>query len=63
MLVGVRHRRRGGDAQAVFRFARPLIGEDWVSVPLVNGLMRFARLRPIFVKKTLPSYVPAGYRK
>jgi 6-phosphofructokinase 1 len=40
-----------------------LIGEDWVSVPLVNGLMRFARLKPIFAEKKLPAYVPVGHRK
>ena len=37
-------------------YARPLIGEDWVSVPLINGLQRFARLKPIFAEKKLPSY-------
>ncbi|MHB9038748.1 MAG: diphosphate--fructose-6-phosphate 1-phosphotransferase [Armatimonadota bacterium] len=43
-------------------YARPLIGEDWVSVPLVNGLMRFSRLEPIFAEKKLPDYVPMGHR-
>jgi len=43
-------------------YARPLIGEDWVSVPLVNGLMRFARLEPRFVEKKLNEYIPMGYR-
>lgn len=32
-------------------YARPLIGEDWPSVPLVNGLQRFARFKPIFAEK------------
>ena len=36
---------------------------DWVSVPLVNGLMRFARLKPMFADKKLPAYVPVGHRK
>jgi len=43
-------------------YARPLIGEDWVSVPLVNGLMRFARLKPIFADKKLSTYLPMGHR-
>ena len=43
-------------------YARPLIGEDWVSVPLVNGLMRFSRLEPIFAEKKLAKYVPMGHR-
>jgi 6-phosphofructokinase len=45
------------------RYARPLIGNDWVSVPLENGIMRFARLKPLFAEKKLPSYIPQGYRK
>ena len=32
-------------------YARPLIGEDWVNVPLVGGKQRFTRFKPIFVKK------------
>ncbi len=43
-------------------YARPLIGEDWPSVPLVNGLPRFARLKPIFAEKRLRPYVPQAYR-
>lgn len=44
------------------RYARPLIGDDWVSVPLVNGLQRFARLDLVFADVKLPRYVPAAYR-
>ncbi len=44
-------------------YARPLIGEDWVSIPLVDGLMRFAKLQPIFAEKRLPDYTPVGHRK
>lgn len=44
------------------KYARPLIGEDWVSVPLVNGLMRFAKMEPIFADKKLPAYTPMGHR-
>ncbi|MBM4037632.1 MAG: diphosphate--fructose-6-phosphate 1-phosphotransferase [Planctomycetes bacterium] len=43
-------------------YARPLIGEDWVSVPLVGGIQRFARLRPSFAEKRCPAYVPQAYR-
>ena len=45
------------------RYARPLIGDDWPSVPLVGGLQRFARLKPIFAEKHLPSYVLWAYRQ
>jgi len=44
-------------------YVRPLIGEDWVSVPLVNGLQRFARFKPIFAEKKLKEYVPQTYRE
>jgi 6-phosphofructokinase len=44
------------------RYARPLIGEDWPSVPLVSGLQRFTRFEPIFAEQKLPSYVPQAYR-
>jgi 6-phosphofructokinase 1 len=44
------------------RYAAPLIGDDWVSVPLVGGLQRFARLQPIFADARLKPYVPQGYR-
>ncbi len=38
------------------KYARPLIGEDWVSVPIINGSQRFAKLKPIFAEKKLPLY-------
>lgn len=44
------------------RYARPLIGDDWPDIPLVNGLQRFARLRRIPVPKKLPPYVPCNFR-
>jgi 6-phosphofructokinase 1 len=43
-------------------YARPLVGEDWVSVPMIHGRQRFARLAPKFVDKKLPAYVPQAYR-
>ncbi|OQB15016.1 MAG: Pyrophosphate--fructose 6-phosphate 1-phosphotransferase [Firmicutes bacterium ADurb.Bin193] len=45
------------------KYAKPLIGNDWVSVPLVDGIMRFAKLKPIFAEKKLGAYVPQGYRE
>ena len=44
-------------------YARPLIGEDWASVPVINGRQRFARLKPVFADKKLPNYIPEGDRK
>ena len=43
-------------------YAKPLIGSDWVSVPLEDGLMRFARLQPLFAEQKLDRYIPQGYR-
>ena len=43
-------------------YVRPLIGEDWVSVPIVNGIQRYARLKPIFAEKKLDKYIPEAYR-
>jgi ATP-dependent phosphofructokinase / diphosphate-dependent phosphofructokinase len=45
------------------RYARPLIGEDWVSVPMIGGIQRFARLSQVFAKKKLPGYIPQAYQK
>lgn len=44
-------------------YAQPLIGEDWVSVPTVGGLPRFARITQTFAPKKLAEYVPQTYRK
>ena len=44
------------------RYARPLIGDDWPSVPLVGGLQRVTRFEPVFAEKRLPAYVPQAYR-
>jgi 6-phosphofructokinase 1 len=45
------------------RYARPLVGEDWVSVPLVDGRPRYARIEPVFAQKRCNPYVPQAYRK
>jgi 6-phosphofructokinase len=45
------------------RYARPLIGDSWPAIPLVNGRQRFARLRPIFAGQMLPAYVPQATRR
>lgn len=48
---------------AFIRYARPLIGEDWASVPVVNGRQRFARFRPVFAGQKLDPYIPQALRK
>ena len=43
-------------------YVRPLIGEDWVSVPMINGRQRFAKMSPVFAEKKLPNYIPQAYQ-
>ncbi len=45
------------------RYARPLIGDDWPSIPLVDGRVRLARLKPVFADQKLPKYIPQADRK
>ena len=45
------------------RYAMPLIGRDWPSIPLVGGLQRFTRFKKVFADKMLEDYVPQGYRE
>jgi 6-phosphofructokinase 1 len=42
-------------------YARPLIGEDWPTIPLVDGRQRFTQFKPVFAEKRLPNYVPQAY--
>lgn len=44
-------------------YAKPLIGEDWPSTPMINGRQRLTRFEPIFADKKLPDYVLEGLRK
>jgi 6-phosphofructokinase 1 len=37
-------------------YARPLIGDNWPSIPLVDGRQRFAQLKPIMAEQKLPAY-------
>jgi 6-phosphofructokinase 1 len=45
------------------RYARPLLGDDWPSVPLVGGRVRLARLKSAFAEQKLPKYVPQADRR
>ena len=47
---------------AFLDYARPLIGEDWASVPVIDGRQRFTRFRPIFAERKLREYVPQTAR-
>ncbi len=43
-------------------YVRPLIGEDWVSVPVINGRQRFTQFKPVFADKKLSDYLPEAYK-
>jgi 6-phosphofructokinase 1 len=43
------------------RYARPLIGQNWPDIPLVDGLQRFARFEPVFAGKKCEEYTPQAY--
>lgn len=45
------------------RYAQPLLGEDMVSIPMVAGRQRLARLQPFFADKRLPDYTLEAVRK
>ena len=44
-------------------YARPLIGEDWVSIPLIGGRQRYTNFSGVFAEKKCPDYVPLAYRE
>lgn len=43
------------------RYAKPLIGESWPTIPLINGLQRFTRFTPVFADQKLNTYTPQAY--
>jgi ATP-dependent phosphofructokinase / diphosphate-dependent phosphofructokinase len=44
------------------RYARPLVGDDMISLPLVDGRQRLSRLQPIYASQKLVKYVPEADR-
>jgi 6-phosphofructokinase 1 len=43
-------------------YARPLVGEGMVSLPMVDGRPRLARFQPIFAEQKLARYIPQADR-
>ena len=39
------------------RYARPLVGEDMISLPMIDGRQRLTQFEPIFAEQKLPKYV------
>lgn len=46
---------------AFIDYAHPLIGNEWVRIPLVNGIQRFTRFKPVYAKNKLDKYIPEAY--
>jgi 6-phosphofructokinase len=44
------------------RYARPLIGDDMVNLPMTDGRQRLTRFEKIYAKQQLAQYVPQGER-
>jgi 6-phosphofructokinase 1 len=42
------------------RYAKPLVGEGMVGLPMIDGRQRMTRFQPIFADQKLPAYVPEG---
>ena len=54
---------RSDVADAFVRYARPLIGDGYPSIPLVAGLPRFVDLDAVYAQQKLELYVPVNYRQ
>ncbi|MDR1963966.1 MAG: diphosphate--fructose-6-phosphate 1-phosphotransferase [Planctomycetaceae bacterium] len=44
------------------RYAKPLVGEDMLSLPMIGGRQRITQFEPIFAEKKLAPYVPEADR-
>lgn len=45
------------------QYAKPLLGSEMISLPLIDGRQRLTRFRPLFAEKKLPLYQPQADRK
>jgi len=45
------------------RYAKPLVGEEMLTLPLVDGRQRLAQFQPLFAEQKLPNYVPQADRR
>ncbi|MDR3182708.1 MAG: diphosphate--fructose-6-phosphate 1-phosphotransferase [Planctomycetaceae bacterium] len=53
----------GSDVSDDFvRYAKPLVGEDMLSLPMIGGRQRLTRFEPIYAEKKLAAYVPEADR-
>jgi hypothetical protein len=59
----VDHCRKGFDVTDDFiKYAKPLVGEGMVSLPMIDGRQRMTRLAKKFADQKLPKYIPQADR-
>ena len=44
-------------------YARPLVGEEMITLPMLDGRQRLTRFEPIYAEQKLAKYVPQADRK
>ena len=53
----------GADVTDEFvRYARPLVGEEMLSLPMIDGRQRMTCFQPLYAQQQLPPYVPQADR-
>ncbi|HTQ40011.1 MAG TPA: diphosphate--fructose-6-phosphate 1-phosphotransferase [Pirellulales bacterium] len=45
------------------RYCRPLVGDDLVTLPMLDGRQRLTKFKPIYAAQKLPKYIPQAERK
>lgn len=45
------------------RYAKPLVGDDMVKLPMADGRQRLTRFKPLYADQKLPKYIPQADRK
>ena len=45
------------------KYLKPLVGEDMLTLPMLNGRQRLTRFEPIYAEKLLPEYIPQADRQ
>jgi len=45
------------------KYAKPLVGEEMVTLPIIDGRHRLTRFAPIFAEKKLAAYLPQADRR
>jgi 6-phosphofructokinase 1 len=44
------------------RYAKPLVGNDMITLPTIDGRQRMTRFQPIYAEQKLPKYIPQADR-